>query len=227
MAEPVPTGPVLLGDIRDDSGVWPLWMYEAGLQEDVPIESFTPGTWVCNRCFRVTFGPATKCYGQKSWRCYGAVQTTLAGYVREPPGRTKRRSQAALEGTRSKYRRMVDNAAANIRATAAVEPTWMCQKWQWKQGQYCGAENLMARYECVRCSTRITTAEWWKAAERQGFNPDEGLAKQRAQLQRMQKLHGIRGGISKSKKNKKQVKKKVVIVVSSHHSRSAGQECAA
>ena len=98
---------------------------------------------------------------------------------------------------------MVDNAAANIRATAAVEPTWICQKWQWKQRQYCGAENLMARYECFCCSTRITTAEWWKAAERQGFNPDEGLAKQRAQLQRMQKLHGIRGGISKSKKSKK------------------------
>ena len=65
MAEPVPTGPVLLGDIRDDSGVWPLWMYNARLQEDVPIESYTPGTWVCNRCYRVAFGPATKCHGQK------------------------------------------------------------------------------------------------------------------------------------------------------------------
>ena len=60
MAEPVPTGPVLLGDIQNDDGVWPLWMYRAGLGEDVPIESYSPGTWVCNQCYRATFGPATR-----------------------------------------------------------------------------------------------------------------------------------------------------------------------
>ena len=204
MAEPVPTGPVLLGDIQNDDGAWPLWMYRAGLDEDIPNENYSPGTWVCNQCYRVAFGPATKCHGQKTWRCRGTVYTTLAGYVREPLCRTKRRSQEALEGTRSKYRRMVDNAPANIRATAAVEPTWICQRWLWKKRQYCGGVNLMARFECYRCSTRITSAEWWRAAERQGFNPDEGLARQQAQLRRMQKLHGIRGG----QRSKKSLKKR-------------------
>ena len=63
-------------------GVWPLWMYRARLDEDVPIESYSPGTWVCNQCYRVTFGPDTRCHGQKTWRCRGTVHTTLAGYVR-------------------------------------------------------------------------------------------------------------------------------------------------
>ena len=119
--------------------------------------------------------------------------------MREPLCRTKRRSQQALEGTRSKYRRMMDNASANIRATATVAATWTCQRWLWKKRQYCGGVNLMARFECYRCSTRISSAEWWKAAEKQGFKPEEKLQGQKAQLRRMQKLHGIRGGTSKSK----------------------------
>ena len=49
LAEAVATGPVLLGDIRNDDGVWPLWMYNDGLDESVPIEDYSPGSWVCNR----------------------------------------------------------------------------------------------------------------------------------------------------------------------------------
>ena len=155
MAEPVPTGPVLLGDIQNDDGVWPLWMYNAGLDENVPIESYSPGSWVCNRCYRVTFGPDTRCHGQKTWRCRGTVYTTLAGYVREPLCRTKRRSQQALEGTRSKYRRMMDNASANIRATAAVEATWTCQRWLWKKRQYERVPRKQSRAVPTRGRTRF------------------------------------------------------------------------
>ena len=39
-------------------------------------------------------------------------------------GRTKVRSAEALESARQKLRRLHPNAASNLRATAAVTPTW-------------------------------------------------------------------------------------------------------
>ena len=104
-------------------------------------------------------GDVKKCYGYFTKGCEGTLETSLAGYIREPEsqaGRAKRRSVLALESARKKMRRMADNAASNVRATAAVSPVWECKK--------CQNKNLMARYECYKCSYRGPGAEWWELA---------------------------------------------------------------
>ena len=88
---------------------------------------------------------------------------------------------------------MMDNAAANIRSTAEVDAVWVCKRWIWKKGDYCGATNLMAREECYRCSYRISPEDWWEAAQKQKFVPKRDLPAQYKAVRRTQGLDGCQG----------------------------------
>ena len=202
-----------LGQVWAKDGVYPEYLQKADLDRDTPIVLYDHGTWVCSLCYCVTLGTVEKCYsfGRRGPRaCNGNVFQTNAGYVREPECLTKRRSQAALDETRSKnkkLRRRMDNAASAVRAEAAVGATWTCWGWLRRENRHCRAENLMVRNTCYNCSTPILPWDWSAAAMRQGFVWSEHSREQLAMMNRTQGLRGSRGGRDTSAKRRTKRKK--------------------
>ena len=110
---------------------------------------------------------------------------TFAGWVNGDPGepkrKTKRRSEVAQEGDRRRMRSRHENAISNLKATVATQATWKCGR--------CGLANLMARFQCYKCSWWISREAWHKAAEEGSWDREV----QEKDLHKVAKHRGKRG----------------------------------
>ena len=204
----------MLGQAWSVDGEYPQYLVRAGLDREIPVSLYEPGTWVCSLCYCVTWGPYEGCYS-KGWKgrfaCKGNVFQHNAGWVREPEYLTKRRSKSKLEETRQKnkkLRRRMDNAQSAIRATATVGKIWVCKAWSRAKGDLCGAQNLMVRWHCYACGYVIRPWDWMKLAQKQGFDMETEGEAQNALLTKNRNLRGARAGREEKTRSRKKLKKK-------------------
>ena len=87
----------------------------------------------------------------------------------------------AQEGDRRRLRFRHENAVSNLKATVATQATWICER--------CGVENLMARFQCYRCSWAIKREDWEDVAGDGDWDP-EGQEKD---LRKVGRRRGKRG----------------------------------
>ena len=199
LSQGVPEGEASRASMADSSRredprkEWPKYLQRAGLDPAIPLTSYPRGSWICNQCWGLvlwTKGSARDPRICTNWlkgigECNGELMTTFAGWVNGDPAesrrRGKKRSAVAQEGDRRRMRFRHENAVSNLKATVATQATWICER--------CGAENLMARFQCYRCSWAIKREDWEDVAGDGDWDP-EGQEKD---LRKVGRRRGKRG----------------------------------
>ena len=195
--------PELLAELGDPKR-WPYWLQKARLDKTLPLSCYSPGSWVCKWCWGVNLGVSRKDQGRdhtlctittaRHGRCTGTVMTSLAGYLKEPEqmiSKAKKRSFAAIDRDREKLKKKRAKRGEDLRQHSGA--TWTCGR--------CSTDNLLARYQCWRCSWVIPRAEWDEAAGAQASEYRE--EEQQEALQKNKKLRGKRGQRKKKEKRRR------------------------